>query len=93
MGDFLNDLLGNGVFLVVAWVGLWYPLDMLFIARGQAKREVRVLGRMLTVPVVVRVHNSALPVVVIPGSTASPGLPASVNSRFRRFRGPASSHL
>ena len=34
MGEFANGLLGNGVFLVVAWVGLWYPLDLLFIARG-----------------------------------------------------------
>jgi len=32
MGEFWNDLLGNGVFLVVAWVGLWYPIDLLFIA-------------------------------------------------------------
>ena len=41
----VGGLLGNGVFLVVAWVGLWYPLDLLFIAREQAKREIRVLGR------------------------------------------------
>ncbi|HEV7579655.1 MAG TPA: hypothetical protein VGO77_04465, partial [Mycobacterium sp.] len=38
MGEFAHDLLGNGVFLVVAWVGLWYPFDLLFIAREQAKR-------------------------------------------------------
>jgi hypothetical protein len=68
-----------------------YPLDLLFIAREQPKREVRVLGRMLTVPVVIRVHDSALPVAVIPSSTAPPGLPASLNTRFRRFRGPSSS--
>jgi hypothetical protein len=91
MGEFPKDLLGNGVFLVVAWVGLWYPLDLLFIAREQAKREVRVLGQMLTVPVVVRGHDSALSAAVIPGSTAPPGLPASLNTRFRRSRGPSSS--
>ena len=40
MGEFGGDLLGSGVFLVVAWVGLWYPLDLLFIAREQANRDV-----------------------------------------------------
>ena len=29
---FWQDLLGNGVFLVIGWVGLWYPLDLLFFA-------------------------------------------------------------
>jgi len=43
VGEFAGDLFGNGVFLVVAWVGLWYPIDVLFIAREQAKREARVL--------------------------------------------------
>jgi hypothetical protein len=92
-GEFANGLLGNGVFLVVAWVGLWYPLDLLFIAREQAKREVRVLGKMLTMPVVVRAHDRTLPVAVMPGSPASQGLPPSLNSRFRRFRGPSKSGL
>ena len=27
---FWQDLLGNGVFLVTGWVGLWFPLDLLF---------------------------------------------------------------
>jgi hypothetical protein len=53
VGELSQELLGNGVFLVVAWVGLWYPLDLLFVARGQVKRERRVLTEMLTVPVVV----------------------------------------
>jgi hypothetical protein len=48
VGEIARDLLGNGVFLVVAWVGLWYPLDLLFIAREQAKREIRVLSEMAT---------------------------------------------
>jgi hypothetical protein len=91
MGEFANGLLGNGVFLVVAWVGLWYPLDLLFIAREQAKREVRVLRRMLTVPVIVRPHDRALPAAVIPGSLVSRGLPPTLNARFRRFRGPSKS--
>lgn len=93
MGEFAHDLLGNGVFLVVAWVGLWYPLDLLFIAREQAKREIRVLDKMLTAPVVVRAHDRGLPVAVIPGSPASQGSSPSLNSRFRRFRGPSKSGL
>jgi hypothetical protein len=93
MGEIANDLLGYGVFLVVAWVGLWYPLDLLFIAREQAKREIRVLGRMLTMPVVVRTHDRALTDGVTPGSPISQGLPPSLNSRFRRFRGPSKSGL
>jgi hypothetical protein len=93
MGEIANDLLGNGVFLVVAWVGLWYPLDLLFIAREQAKREIRVLGRMLTMPVVVRSHVRALRDAVTPCAPVSQGLPASLNSRFRRFRGPSKSGL
>ena len=93
MGEPANDLLGSGVFLVVAWVGLWYPLDLLFIAREQAKREVRVLDRMRTVPVVVRVRDSALPAAPVPGSPAPPCPPPSLNTRFRRFRGPSSAHL
>jgi hypothetical protein len=93
MGELANNLLGNGVFLVVAWVGLWYPLDLLFIAREQAKREIRVLGRMLTLPVVVRAHDRTAPDAVIPGSPVSHGVGPSLNSRFRRFRGPSKSGL
>ncbi len=73
MGELANDLLGSGVFLVVAWVGLWYPLDLLFIAREQAKREVRVLGRMLTVPVVVHGHDSAPPAAGAPRLAGTSG--------------------
>ena len=93
IGEFAGELLGNGVFLVVAWVGLWYPIDLLFIAREQAKREIRVLGRMVTMPVVVRAHGSARPVAVIPGVPVSQALPPSLNSRFRRFRGPSKSGI
>ena len=33
--------LGSGVFVVIAWVGLWYPLDLLFFARQPLRREIR----------------------------------------------------
>ena len=42
----LRDFLGNGLFLVVAWVGLWYPLDTLFYA-GRPHRAERKLLRAL----------------------------------------------
>jgi len=92
-GEFANELLGNGVFLVVAWVGLWYPLDLLFIAREQAKREMRVLATMLLLPIAVRAHDSARPSVVTPDSSDGHRLPPSLVTRFRRFRGPSKSGL
>ena len=93
MGEVANELLGNGVFLVVAWVGLWYPLDLLFIAREQAKREMRVLGNMLILPVAVRASATAGPLAAAPGSPVTQGLPPSLQARFRRFRGPSKSGL
>lgn len=39
----VNSLLGEGVFLVVAWVGLWYPLDHLVFGRRPLRRERNVL--------------------------------------------------
>jgi hypothetical protein len=93
VGEAANQLLGNGVFLVVAWVGLWYPLDLLFIAREQAKREMQVLGNMLILPIAVRAHTSARPVAAAPDSPVSQGLPPSLQARFRRFRGPSKSGL
>lgn len=91
MGEVANQLLGNGVFLVVAWVGLWYPLDLLFIAREQAKREMSVLGKMLILPVAVRAHSSERPVAESSESSAGQGLPPSLRTRFRRFGGPSKS--
>ena len=52
--DVLQQILGNGVFLVIAWVGLWYPLDLLFFARLPLKREKRALAVLSRVPVEVR---------------------------------------
>ncbi|MCV7413594.1 hypothetical protein [Mycobacterium florentinum] len=73
VGELPGELLGNGVFLVVAWVGLWYPLDVLFIAREQAKRESRVFAMMLAMPVVVRTHAGAVTIEHRPGFTPSGG--------------------
>ena len=88
-----NRLLGNGVFLVVAWVGLWYPLDLLFIAREQAKREMRVLGKMLilaggrtrTQPLPARSGDACV--------TGESGFAAEPQDPIRRFGGPSKSGL
>jgi hypothetical protein len=72
VGEFAGELFGNGVFLVVAWVGLWYPLDVLFIAREQAKRESRVFATMLTMPVVVQTRAGAALPTQVPGFPAAP---------------------
>jgi hypothetical protein len=85
VGEVATELFGNGVFLVVAWVGLWYPLDVLFIARDQAKREAKVLGKMLLMPVIVRAGSEKRHV------TAKPGLPigpysGSLSDRIRASR-------
>jgi hypothetical protein len=93
MGELADDLLGSGVFLVVAWVGLWYPLDLLFIAREQAKREISVLRKMLALPVIIRAHGRTVPAAVTPRSPVKQGLPPSLEARFRRFRGPSKSGI
>lgn len=47
----LRELLGDGVFLVVAWVGLWYPLDTLLFAGQPLARERRALRALAEAPV------------------------------------------
>jgi hypothetical protein len=55
--DVLQQVLGNGVFLVIAWVGLWYPLDLLFFARLPLRREQRVLRALTQMPIDVRARD------------------------------------
>jgi hypothetical protein len=52
--QFWQNLLGNGVFLVIGWVGLWYPLDLLFFARQPLKREVRIIKAISQMPLFVQ---------------------------------------
>jgi hypothetical protein len=51
---FWQNLLGNGVFLVIAWVGLWYPLDLLFFARQPLKREAQIIEAISRMTLVVQ---------------------------------------
>jgi hypothetical protein len=52
--EFFQNVLGNGVFLVIAWVGLWYPLDLLFFARLPLRRERQALNVLARTPIEVR---------------------------------------
>jgi hypothetical protein len=52
--EFWQNLLGNGVFLVIGWVGLWYPLDLLFFARQPLKREALIVKAISRMPLLVR---------------------------------------
>jgi hypothetical protein len=49
-----RDFFGNGLFLVVAWVGLWYPLDTLFYAGRPHRADRKLLQALSGVEVVVR---------------------------------------
>ena len=55
---FWQDLLGNGVFLVIGWVGLWYPLDLLFFARQPLKREAHIVEAISRMPLLVQPAES-----------------------------------
>ena len=52
--EFWQNLLGNGVFLVIGWVGLWYPLDLLFFARQPLKREALIVEAISRMPLLVQ---------------------------------------
>jgi hypothetical protein len=41
--DTVQAVFGNGVFLLIAWLGLWWPLDLLVFLRGPLRRRRRVL--------------------------------------------------
>jgi hypothetical protein len=41
--DTVQAVFGNGVFLLLAWLGLWWPLDLLVFLRGPLRRRRRVL--------------------------------------------------
>lgn len=50
----LRDFLGDGLFLVVAWVGLWYPLDTLIYSGRPYRHEATMLRTLSELEVVVR---------------------------------------
>ncbi len=50
----LRVFFGDGVFLVAAWVGIWYPLDTLIYAPGPLRRDRRVFEALAEANVTVR---------------------------------------
>lgn len=64
----LRDFFGNGLFLVVAWVGLWYPLDTLIFSGRPYRTELRMLRTLRQIEIVVRAAGEAEHVrSVVPG--------------------------
>ncbi len=47
--DTVQAVLGNGVFLLIAWLGLWYPLDLLVFLRRPLVKRKRVLRALESV--------------------------------------------
>jgi hypothetical protein len=50
----LRDFFGNGLFLVAAWVGLWYPLDTLLYSGRPCRSERKLLRMIRAIEIVVR---------------------------------------
>lgn len=57
----LRDFFGNGLFVVVAWVGLWYPLDTLIYAGRPYRSERKMLRAIARLEFVVRAEGTELP--------------------------------
>ncbi|MDQ2816701.1 MAG: hypothetical protein M3T49_00640 [Candidatus Eremiobacteraeota bacterium] len=54
LSRFTKLLVGDGVFVVIAWVGLWYPLDELVHYSRRLLREKKVLNAIATMPVSIK---------------------------------------
>lgn len=61
-------IFGNGVFVVLWWVGLWYPLDTLVFSLRPLLRERYVLRAMAAADLQLRVDENLL----LPAAEASP---------------------
>jgi hypothetical protein len=47
--DTVQAVFGNGIFLLIAWLGLWWPLDLLVFTRGPLVRRKKILRTLETV--------------------------------------------
>jgi hypothetical protein len=71
--DEIRSLLGDGIFLVVAWVGLWYPLDYLVFGRRPLLLERRILQALRRAEIRVEREQEDAGVKAPPGAVpASP---------------------
>lgn len=57
----VQSLLGDGIFLVLAWVGLWYPLDYFIFGRRPLLQERKVLRALATMEITTRVELDVEP--------------------------------
>jgi hypothetical protein len=55
MPDAVRNVLGtDGLFLVVGWVGLWYPIETLLYSPRPHRQEIAILRAMRAMPIEVR---------------------------------------
>jgi hypothetical protein len=54
----LRDFFGNGLFLVIAWVGLWYPLDTLIYAGRPYRADRKRLRTIAQLEIVVHAEGT-----------------------------------
>ena len=54
----IRDFFGNGLFIVAAWVGMWYPLDTLIYAGRPYRHERKLLRAMGAMEIVLRPAES-----------------------------------
>lgn len=52
----IQSLLGDGIFLVLAWVGLWYPLDYFIFGRRPLVLDRKVLRAIRSMEITTRVE-------------------------------------
>ncbi len=60
----IRDFFGNGLFLVAAWVGMWYPLELLIYAARPHRSERKLLRTLSGLEVAVQASAA----VRLPGS-------------------------
>lgn len=53
----IRSFLADGVFLIFAWVGLWYPLDALIYYPVRQRRDRRILRALLACDIELEVEG------------------------------------
>jgi hypothetical protein len=70
----LRDFFGNGLFIVAAWVGLWYPLDTLLYSGNPLRHERKLLRAIAELEILVRPEAAELaraPIEAVPAAGQS----------------------
>jgi hypothetical protein len=57
----LREFFGNGLFIVIAWVGLWYPLDTLIYAGRPYRSDRKMLAAIGRLEILVRAEGADWP--------------------------------